>query len=80
MLGIFPKGERRRLEALLLRLALPVRLPRSVTPDAVLRRLGADKKTIAGEARFVLLRRIGASVTGVQVPRSLVAAALRLRI
>ncbi len=68
-----------RILALLTRLGLPVRLPRSARglvtrAEAALR---LDKKAAGGRTRFVLAQRIGRVLTGVTVPPAAVREALR---
>lgn len=67
-MGLLPRGERDRLVRLLHRAGLPTRFPRSLDRRRLLRSLSMDKKAERGTPRFVLLRRIGAPVVGVEVP------------
>jgi len=57
--GYLPEKERERIETLIRRMGLPVRIPAAVRPEGVLSRLRYDKKKKDGEVSFVLLKRIG---------------------
>jgi 3-dehydroquinate synthase len=61
---------------LLVNLGLPVRLPRSINPAEILAACRLDKKTRDGVLRFVLLRRPGEAIRGVQVSDEEIVAAL----
>ena len=58
-LGVARKGLGERVEELLGRLDLPTRLPQSISVEAVLQYLRADKKVWRGKLTFVLLKEIG---------------------
>jgi 3-dehydroquinate synthase len=57
--GRFTGAAVRRVEALLVRLGLPVRLPRRIDPRDVLALTRSDKKVRGGEVRYALPARIG---------------------
>jgi len=62
--GLLPLAERDRLQRLLERAGLPVRIS-GVTPQAAFEHMQIDKKVRAGRVRLILLRGIGAAfVTG----------------
>lgn len=48
-----------RLERLLQRWQLPTRIPAACEPTALLTAMGQDKKKLAGQLRFILLRDVG---------------------
>lgn len=56
---------------------LPVPVPKSVTPKAVLAAAKTDKKARAGKLRFILLSRLGRPVVTDRVPAAAVAAVVR---
>lgn len=67
-MGILPAREYERLLALLIRLKLPVEFPRKLNGARFRRALALDKKRDAVGVKFVLLKAIGKSVVGVNVP------------
>ncbi len=67
----------RRVRELLRRARLPVAVTGSVDATEVLRRMGFDKKSESGSARFVVPSRSGPPRCGVQVPEPAIRAALR---
>jgi 3-dehydroquinate synthase len=71
-LGLLKDGDLLRLTRLIAALSLPTRPPRIHRRDLFDTALALDKKGLHGEPRFVLLRSIGASVIGVQIPMELV--------
>jgi shikimate kinase / 3-dehydroquinate synthase len=76
-LGHADTALQQRLEALLTRLRLPVRIPADLAPEALLRAMGSDKKKASGRLRFVLLRGVGAVFVTADVPQTAVLATLR---
>jgi len=58
-LGVAAPALRERVEALLGRLGLPVRLPRAVSPEALLAAMASDKKNRAARLRFSLPTALG---------------------
>ena len=60
--------------ALLEQLQLPIRLPESgaYSTEAIIGRMKLDKKTVAGQLRFVLPTRIGSVQTFRDIPETLV--------
>ena len=60
-LALAPAADGDRLQALLERFGLPVRLPAGLDADALLARMRLDKKTQSGGLRFILWDRIGAA-------------------
>jgi 3-dehydroquinate synthase len=67
-MGLMAKKDYRRLVALLTAFRLPTRLPGTMNGKKFLAALAADKKNEKGGTRFVLLKRIGQPVVGVEVP------------
>ena len=65
-----PANDVTRIEKLLTQLALPVRAPGLAWPD-LKAAMKLDKKTQAGVPRFVLLKQLGAAVTGCAVPENI---------
>jgi 3-dehydroquinate synthetase len=66
-----------RIELALTRVALPTRLPQTLTPEALLKAMGSDKKRVAGQLRFVLLRDVGQAFVTDAVPEAAVLTTLR---
>jgi 3-dehydroquinate synthase len=62
--GLAPAGLRERVAGLLERLGLPVRLPRPIAPDQLIRAMAGDKKSRGGEVRFALPGGLGAMAPG----------------
>ena len=58
-LGVTAPGVSERLAHVLRSMEIPERLPAGAAPGEVMSYLGADKKARAGEARVVLLERLG---------------------
>lgn len=58
-LGLWRQEELNRLEALLRSLALPVRLPPDLSPEAIVEAMFRDKKAVGGTLTLVLPRRLG---------------------
>jgi 3-dehydroquinate synthase len=48
-----------RIEAVLLKQRLPIRIPADLTADAIVQAMSSDKKKTAGKLRFILLRDVG---------------------
>ena len=67
-MGLLPPREYERLVGLLGALKLPTKLPRSLSRQKILAAVELDKKAVHGKTQFVLLRGIGHSVLGVEVP------------
>jgi 3-dehydroquinate synthase len=67
-MGLLNNNDEERLLRLLEALELPTALPRSIDRDATRRALSLDKKGTRQGVRYVLLRAIGKSAIGVQVP------------
>ena len=63
-LGIAAPALKERVEALLGRLGLPVRLPRPITGDALLAAMSSDKKNRGARLRFSLPTALGESTSG----------------
>jgi 3-dehydroquinate synthase len=63
-LGVTAPGTAVELRGLLERFALPSQVPGSVTTDALLAAMAADKKNRAGQVRFAFPARIGAMAGG----------------
>jgi 3-dehydroquinate synthase len=57
--GRLDPADAARIERLLTDYGVPVRLDAALDEEAVLSLMRADKKSVAGELRFVLARRIG---------------------
>nr|WP_255492247.1 3-dehydroquinate synthase [Luteimonas sp. MC1825] len=72
MLGMSASGDADGLRALLLRLGLPVELPRGLDPRALLARMRLDKKAQASGLRFVLLDGAGRARVVSDVPEAAV--------
>lgn len=58
-MGMLDTSQADRIEALIEAYGLPSRLPGDLNRDALLSHMQIDKKTVAGEIRFVLPERIG---------------------
>lgn len=63
-LGLAAPALRERVEALLGRLGLPVRLPRPIPPDALLAAMASDKKNRGSRLRFSLPTALGVTSEG----------------
>lgn len=59
--GLLQAGTCDRVRALLTNLGQPVAVPRDISPDDIYRCLALDKKTLAGQARLILLDRLGSA-------------------
>lgn len=66
-----------RIEVVLKKVGLPTRIPRRLTPEALLIAMRSDKKKQAGQLRFVLLSKLGHAFVADAVPESAVLATLR---
>jgi 3-dehydroquinate synthase len=69
-MSLAPASDGDRLQALLERFGLPVRLPPALEADALLARMRLDKKAQAAGLRFVLWDRIGAARVVADVPEA----------
>jgi len=49
----------KRIEVVLNKVGLPTRIPKHLSPASLLRAMDSDKKRLAGQLRFVLLREVG---------------------
>jgi 3-dehydroquinate synthase len=76
-LGHCPPTLQDRIELALTKVGLPTRLPKTLAPEALLKAMGSDKKKVAGQLRFVLLRDVGQAFVTDAVPESDVLATLR---
>jgi 3-dehydroquinate synthase len=70
LVGGLSERERRRLEALLSQLGMPVRT--SLDPASVLEAMQYDKKRRSGTLRFVLPKKIGKVEFGIEAPQRIV--------
>jgi 3-dehydroquinate synthase len=78
-MGILGERDHARIVRLLARLGLPVRVPQGIAHRRFVSLLNADKKAERGAVRFVLPRRIGESVIGIDVPAELIDRAMQSR-
>jgi 3-dehydroquinate synthase len=76
-MGITPEQAARRIENLLVRAGLPVRIPKGLDPTGLVASTAYDKKAVDGRARWVLASDIGSVERGVAVPEDTVEAVLR---
>ncbi len=67
-MGLLKEEEMGRLVRLLRSLGLPTKFPPLRNPAKFLEALSADKKSVGASPRFVLLKSIGTSIIGVDVP------------
>jgi len=74
--GLEP-GEADWIRALLEQYELPVRLPKGVPVEGVMKALRADKKFEEGKIRFVVCPRLGEAVVSTGVTEADMAAAVR---
>jgi 3-dehydroquinate synthase len=58
-LGWLKENDVERIEHILMRAKLPTRLPKTISPDAVLQKMQLDKKTKEGKIKYSLIDRIG---------------------
>jgi shikimate kinase / 3-dehydroquinate synthase len=65
-----------RLERLLRRWQLPIRIPAACEPIALLTAMGQDKKKLGGQLRFILLRDVGEAFIEASVAETAVLATL----
>jgi 3-dehydroquinate synthase len=79
MLGLAPTADADRLQALLVRLGLPVALPAGLPAQQLLERMRLDKKADAGGMRLVLWEGAGAARVVAGVDEAAVLAALAER-
>jgi 3-dehydroquinate synthetase len=63
-----------RVESLLLDVGFPVR--HDAAPEAIIQAMTADKKTLEGRVRFVLIRDIGSVEPGLHVPPDVIVTVL----
>jgi len=62
--GILRKGDAERIESLLRRFGLPVRVPKGADAPSILAAAVTDKKSRGGQLRYALPRRIGSMAAG----------------
>lgn len=67
-LGWLSQADVTRIESLLLRAALPVKAPTSVTEEDFLSLMAVDKKVLDGQLRLVLMKAIGEAVVTSDFP------------
>lgn len=75
-LGRAPAADADRLQALLQRFGLPVRLPAGLSAEALLARMRLDKKSVSGALRLILWRGLGQADVVRDVPESEILALL----
>lgn len=78
-LGMMPQADADRIEALIKRAGLPLRVPADMDPKMVYDKMFSDKKVAAGKIRFVLPTRIGHVDLVSDVPQELVLKVLEAR-
>jgi 3-dehydroquinate synthase len=66
-----------RITLALSKVGLPTRIPKSLAPESLLKAMGSDKKRVAGQLRFVLLREVGQAFVTDAVPEAALLATLR---
>jgi len=76
-MGLLQRHEYHRLVQALAALKLPTKIPRLKNAAKFFAALGVDKKTEARVTKFVLLKGIGHTVIGVEVPASVIIESLR---
>jgi shikimate kinase/3-dehydroquinate synthase len=76
-LGHCSPALQQRIEQLLQRLHLPLKIPSALAPESLYQAMGSDKKKAAGKLRFVLLRGIGDAFVTDEVPEAAVLSTLR---
>jgi 3-dehydroquinate synthase len=75
-LGLAPAAHADRLAAALDALGLPIAIPTSLAPEALLARMRLDKKAVSGGLRLILWRGIGAAEVRGDVPEDEILAVL----
>jgi 3-dehydroquinate synthase len=75
-MGLTPPAVTREVETALQRLGLPIAFPHDISNEATAQTAMGDKKSLGGELRFVLARRIGEVTLPVSVPGNLILQAL----
>jgi len=76
-LGYCSKELQKRIELALGKVSLPIRIPKTLSPDSLLEAMSSDKKRVAGQLRFVLLRDIGHAFVTDGVPQKDILATLK---
>jgi 3-dehydroquinate synthetase len=66
-----------RIQWALNKVGLPTCIPRAFLPESLLNAMSIDKKRLAGQLRFVLLRDVGQAFVTDAVPESAILATLR---
>lgn len=76
-MGITPGPVAKRIESLLVRAGLPVRIPKGLDPASLVASTAYDKKAVDGRARWVLATDVGSVEYGVAVPEDVVERVLK---
>jgi shikimate kinase / 3-dehydroquinate synthase len=76
-LGHCPMALQKRIELALNKMGLPTRIPKHLSPESLLKAMDSDKKRLAGQLRFVLLREVGQAFVTDAVPDLAVLATLQ---
>ncbi len=76
-LGYCSKKLQKRIELALSKVNLPTHIPQTLSPELLLQAMSSDKKRVAGQLRFVLLREIGQAFVADGVPQKEVLATLQ---
>jgi 3-dehydroquinate synthase len=79
-LGLSKPADARRIISVLTSCRLPVRVPRGINARTFYAAMAADKKSAAGEPRFVLPAGVGRCAIGVRVPSALIAEVTGIRL
>jgi shikimate kinase/3-dehydroquinate synthase len=66
-----------RIELALSQVGLPTRIPKHLSPESLLKAMDSDKKRLAGQLRFVLLREVGQAFVTDTVPDPAILATLQ---
>jgi 3-dehydroquinate synthetase len=66
-----------RIELVLSKVSLPTRIPKAFSPESLLKAMASDKKRLAGQLRFVLLRDIGEAFVVSNVPEPAILATIQ---
>lgn len=79
-LGMMPRADAERIEAIIERAGLPRHLPAGLNADEVYRKMFSDKKVAAGKIRFILPTKIGEVKLVGDIPREKVISVINARI
>jgi 3-dehydroquinate synthase len=78
--GLISSMERKEIEEFIIRSGLPVKIPKNIQPDDIIKKLKYDKKSVSGIPRFSILKGIGNCLFDIEVDKTVIKSSLNNQI